>query len=178
MDPLKIIEKYYDKNSNLYDILVRHSIKVCDKALMIADKHPELHVDRKFIKEASMLHDIGIFKTNAPDIECYGTHEYIEHGYLGSEIVFNEGYPRHALVCERHTGMGLTLEWIIESNLPVPHRDMMPVSIEEQIICYADKFYSKTKFDNEQSVEKILSKLSKYDENQARKFIEWNERFG
>ena len=82
------------------------------------------------------------------------------------------------MVCERHTGMGLTLEWIIESNLPVPHRDMMPVSIEEQIICYADKFYSKTKFDNEQSVEKIFSKLSKYDENQARKFIEWNERFG
>ena len=100
------------------------------------------------------------------------------HGYLGSEIVAREGYPLHALVCERHTGLGLSLEWIEKRNLPVPHRDMRPVSIEEQIVCYADKFYSKTKLSKEMKVEKILKKLGKYDESQVEQFLEWNKRFG
>lgn len=177
MNPIKIIEKYYDKKSRLYKILIRHSIKVRDKALQVVDKHPELNVDREFVSEAAMLHDIGIYLTNAPDIDCFGTHEYIEHGYLGSEIVNREGFPKHALVCERHTGLGLSLEWIEKKNLPIPHRDMIPLSIEEKIICYADKFYSKTKYEKELSVEKILKKLSKYNEGQIKTFHEWNEWF-
>ncbi len=63
-----------------------------------------------------------------------------------------EGYPRHALVCERHTGAGLSLEGIIAQDLPVPHREMVPVSLEEQVICFADKFYSKTHLEKEKSV--------------------------
>ena len=177
MNPIKIIEKYYDKKSRLYKILIRHSIKVRDKAMQVVDKHPELNADREFVSEAAMLHDIGIYLTNAPDIDCFGTHEYIEHGYLGSEIVNREGFPKHALVCERHTGLGLSLEWIEKKNLTIPHRDMIPLSIEEKIICYADKFYSKTKFEKELSVEKILKKLSKYNEGQIKTFLEWNEWF-
>ena len=63
----------------------------------------------------------------------------------------SEGYPRHALVCERHTGAGLSLEDIIAQNLPVPHRDMLPVSMEEQVVCFADKFYSKTHLEREKA---------------------------
>ena len=66
-----------------------------------------------------------------------------------------EGYPRHALVCERHTGAGLSLEGIIAQDLPVPHREMVPVSLEEQVICFADKFLFKNSFwKKEKSVEK------------------------
>ena len=54
-----------------------------------------------------------------------------------------EGFPRHALVCERHTGAGISLQSIIDQQLPVPHRDMVPVSLEEQVICFADKFFFK-----------------------------------
>mgnify|MGYP000482559054 CR=1 FL=1 len=66
-----------------------------------------------------------------------------------------ERYPRHARVCERQTGTGITLAMIEERGLPFPHRDFMPETLEEQLICYADKFYSKTKLDKEKSVEKI-----------------------
>jgi len=45
--------------------------------------------------------------------------------------MISEGYPKHGLVCERHTGTGITLEMIIKNNLPLPHRDMVPVSMEE-----------------------------------------------
>ena len=63
-----------------------------------------------------------------------------------------EGYPRHALVCERHTGTGLSLSYIIEQDLPVPHREMLPISLEEQVICFADKFFSKTHLGEERNV--------------------------
>lgn len=177
MNPIEIIEKYYEKGSKLYDILIEHSYQVQEKALKIVDKHPELGADRKFIEEAVLLHDIGIYLTYAPDIYCFGSREYIEHGYLGSEIVKSEGFPRHALVCERHTGLGFTVDTIIEKKLPLPHRDLIPISIEEKIICYADKFYSKTKLNKELTVEKIVQKLAKNDSSQVEKFLEWNKIF-
>ena len=143
MNSLDIIEKYYKKGTPLYDILLSHSVSVSNKALKLA-RQSGLDIDLQFVQEAAMLHDIGIFLTDAPSIQCFGKHSYVEHGYLGAELLRSEGLPRHALVCERHTGTGISLEEIIERNLPLPHRDMVPVSLEEQLICYADIFYSKT----------------------------------
>ena len=152
MNALAIINKYYSEENELKHILLTHSRSVADKALQIAVKHPELHLDTGFLEEAALLHDIGIFMTDASGIQCFGTHPYICHGYLGSELLMKEGYPRHALVCERHTGAGMSLQSIIEQDLPIPHRDMVPVSMEEQVICFADKFFSKTHLDREKSV--------------------------
>ena len=177
MDPYEIIKKYYTEGSKLYKILVLHSEHVKTKALKIARKHPELNLDEAFIAEASMLHDIGIFLCNAPSIHCYGTHQYIEHGYLGSEILQREGLPLHALVCERHTGTGLSLEKIIANDLPLPHREMVPVSMEEQVICYADKFFSKSKMEHPHTLEYIEKHLKKHGNDEFDKFIEWHKRF-
>lgn len=177
MEPEKIIEKYYSPQSELYRILLDHSRLVTAKALQIADAHPELQADRNFIAEAAMLHDIGIFGTDAPGIGCRGDRPYICHGILGSELLQAEGYPRHALVCERHTGAGLTREEIIRQVLPLPHRDLLPVSIEEQIICFADKFYSKSKSQHEKSVEKIRQGMRKYGEDSVKRFDRWCRLF-
>jgi len=62
---------------------------------------------------------------------------------LGRELLEKEGFPLHALVCERHIGTGLAITDIESQNLLLPRRDMRPLTIEEKIICYADKFYSK-----------------------------------
>ena len=132
---------------------------------------------RQFLEEAALLHDIGVFMTDADGIHCFGSHPYICHGYLGSELMMREGYPRHALVCERHTGAGLSLKSIQEQGLPVPQREMVPVSLEEQVICFADKFFSKTHLDREKSVEKALKSISKYGEEGIVRFNEWCERF-
>ena len=177
MNPLEIIEKYYTKGSELYNILMNHSIDVKNKALTIAETHPELNADKTFIEEASMLHDIGIFLTDAPSIQCFGDEPYIRHGILGAEILRREGFPQHALVCERHTGAGLTKDEIIQQNLPLPHHDMMPVSIEEQIICFADCFFSKTKLGQEKTVEKILQKMEEHNTRSAIQFKEWSQLF-
>ncbi|MDR3705268.1 MAG: HDIG domain-containing protein [Paludibacteraceae bacterium] len=177
MEPIKIIEKYYDPKSCLYQILLTHSRHVTQKAISIAKAHPELHMDEQFIAEAAMLHDIGIYLTDAPDIECHGTYPYICHGYLGADIVRNEGYPKHALVCERHTGTGLSLELILNNKMPIPHRDMIPQTLEEQVICFADKFYSKTKIQKEKTVEEVKKSLAKFGTEQLQRFEHWCSLF-
>ena len=91
-----------------------------------------------------MLHDIGIFMTNAPQLGCYGDKPYICHGYLGRELLEKEGFPKHAIVCETHIGVGLTIADIEKNNFPLPRRDMTPKTLEEQIVCFADNFFRKT----------------------------------
>lgn len=177
MNPLEIIDKYYPEAGELKHILLTHSRSVADKALLIAERHPELGLDKEFLYEGAMVHDIGIFLTNADTIFCFGDKPYICHGYLGADLMRSEGFPRHALVCERHTGAGLSLEQIIAQNLPVPHREMVPVSLEEQLICFADKFYSKTHLDCEKSVEKARKSLEKYGEAGVRRFDHWCKMF-
>ena len=172
-----VIDRYYSDNRPLRELLLLHSRLVADKALKVADMHPELGLDRQFIEEASMLHDIGIFMTDAAPIHCRGPHPYICHGYLGAELLVREGLPRHALVAERHTGTGLTLAQIIERDLPVPHRDMIPVSIEEKVICFADKFFSKTRPEREKSVDEAAASLSKFGEDTLLRFRCWCDRF-
>ncbi len=173
----EIIKKYYPYGSEIYDILITHSCQVRDWALDIIDRHPEYVIDKEFVAEAAMLHDIGIFMCNAPGIKCFGTHEYIEHGYLGADLLREEGLPRHALVCERHTGVGLSLEMILRNNYPIPHRDMLPVSMEEKLICYADKFYSKSRLDVKYSVDRIREKMRRFGESEVIKFDQLHALF-
>ncbi len=173
MNPFALIDKFYPEDNELKHILLVHSRSVADKALALAQKHPELNLDLAFIGEAAVLHDIGIFQTDAPDIQCFGTYPYICHGYLGADLVRKEGFPRHALVCERHTGAGLSLQNILDRGLPLPHRDMLPVSMEEQIICFADKFFSKTKLDKEKRLDKALESVAKQGDAGAVLFDHW-----
>lgn len=177
MNALAIIDKYYPKENQLKHILLAHSKSVTEKALSIAQNHPEYNLDISFIEEAAMLHDIGIFECDAAGIYCFGTYPYICHGYLGAELMRKEGYPRHALVCERHTGAGISLKQIIDRNLPVPHYDMLPVSLEEQVICFADKFFSKTRLDKEKTVEEARKSLLKFGDDDIARFNKWCECF-
>ncbi|WP_072529840.1 HDIG domain-containing metalloprotein [Bacteroides ilei] len=177
MNPLALIDKYYPEENELKHILLVHSRSVADKALAMAAKHPELDFDVQFVEEAAMLHDIGIFMTDAEGIQCFGKYPYICHGYLGAELLRKEGYPRHALVCERHTGAGITLRNIEEQQLPIPHREMVPVSLEEQLICFSDKFFSKTKLDKEKSIEKARKSVARFGEDGGLRFDHWCELF-
>lgn len=177
MDIQALINKYYKEGTRIYNIYMSHVTDVTNKALSIAQKHPELAVDTRFIEEAGMLHDIGIFLTDAPHIACKGTYPYICHGYLGRELLISEGYPKHALVCERHTGTGLSLETIIKRKLPIPHRDMQPQSLEEKVICFADKFFSKSHLGKEKTVKKIRQGLRRHGWHQVEVFDEWCKLF-
>jgi uncharacterized protein len=140
-----------------------HSRQVADRCLAIVAKHKELPVDVQFMEEAAMLHDIGIFRCDAPGIHCHGTEPYLRHGPIGGEILRAEGFPRHARVAERHTGTGLP--------------GYEPETLEEQIICYADKFYSKSRLDRVLTVAETAQSLEKFGHEGVLKFLAWAERF-
>ena len=56
MNPLEIIQTYYHPESRAYEILITHSRSVADKAVALAEAHPEMKPDIPFIREAAMLH--------------------------------------------------------------------------------------------------------------------------
>ena len=76
------------------------------------------------------------------------------------------------MVAERHTGTGITVEQVIREELPIPERDYCPQSLEEKIICYADKFYSKSHLGEEVSIDKIKYNIWKYGHEAI---LRWNE---
>ena len=177
---IMLLKKYYPQNSIAFQYLHSHSISVAELAVYIALKHPELSPDIEFIRTAALLHDIGIFMTYAPKFGCLGEHPYLAHGYLGRELLEKEGYPDHALVCERHVGVGITREDIIRDNLPLPLRDMIPLTIEEEIVCYADKFFSKNskKPDAPIDAKKVKKKLAKYGSGKVEVFQGFVDKYG
>ncbi len=174
----EIINKYYSDNLPLRQILVRHSNSVAERALAVARKHPELAADEEFLYEAAMLHDIGIYRCDAPGIECHGNEPYIRHGLLGAQMLRAEGLTRHARVAERHTGTGLTAEVIIRQGLPLPVADYSPETIEEQIICYADKFFSKSHLERVRTDEQVLESLRRFGDEGLIRMRQWMNRFG
>lgn len=173
----QIIDKYYAQHPDLMHILMVHSEAVAQRALRICDAHPELGADRQFVYEAAMLHDIGIVQCDAPGICCHGTQPYICHGILGAKMLRAEGMEQHARVCERHTGAGLSADDIIRQQLPLPHLDFLPVSIEEQIICYADKFYSKSHIDREKTLAQAEKTIARFGHDSLERFLQWERRF-
>ena len=163
MDYQAIIDKYYPADGELRRVLLKHSRQVANRCLQIVRKHLELPVDVQFLEEAAMLHDIGIFRCDAPSIYCHGTEPYIKHGPIGGDILRSEGFPRHARVAERHTGTGLP--------------GYEPETLEEEIVCYADKFYSKSNPDQVRTVLETAQSLEKFGHEGVEKFLAWSRKF-
>ena len=173
-----IIDQYYPDDDDLRRLLLHHSRQVTDRCLQIIRNHRELPIDVQFLEEAAMLHDIGIRWCHAPSIFCQGTEPYICHGVIGGQILREEGWPRIAMVCERHTGTGLSREQIESQHLPLPLDGIYePQALEEQVVCYADKFYSKTHLDRERSVIEAAQSLEKFGEKGVKRFLEWAQMF-
>ena len=181
MNPTDIIAEFYDRRSKAFGILVDHGRQVAQKALVAAEKVAHLKPDLDFIYNAAMLHDIGILHTDSPGFGCHGKYPYICHGFLGRDMLESSGMPEYGPICERHIGVGISLDDIRNFNLPLPERDMLPVSIEEQIICYADKFFSKNGSGQEQNgekpVEQIIQNLEPYGQDKVKRFQKWVEMF-
>ena len=56
-------------------------------------------------------------------------------------------------------------------------RDFPDMPVEEQIICYADKFYSKSRLDRVLTVAETAQSLEKFGHDGVLKFLAWAERF-
>ncbi len=178
-DYQQLYDKYYPAGTRARDILERHSRSVCDLALAI-DHTLGLGIDPERIEVAAMLHDIGIFMTDADGIECHGSEQYIRHGILGADLLRVEDAPEWAaLVAERHTGAGISADDIRELNLPLPcDRVLMPESLLERLICYADKFYSKSGDMKIKSLDRVRASMARHSQSTQRRFEQLHDEFG
>ncbi len=84
-------------------------------------------VDLRLVEAGALLHDIGRSQTHG-----------LEHGAVGGQIARRLGMPMElAHIIERHVGAGLTQDEARRNNLP--RGNYVPETLEEKIVCYADK---------------------------------------
>ncbi len=179
VDSEDILKAAFGAGTRRFDIVRRHGEQVAARALKIAAGLGNASIALDFLHAAAMLHDIGIVKTATPQLDCHGDQPYVRHGVLGRQMLEALGLPRLALVCERHVGVGITIADIREHDLPLPLRDMRPVTIEEKLVCYADKFFSKANGppNMAKSAADVAQHLKRYGRRQEETFIRWAARF-
>lgn len=131
------LHQKYATSEKVLNVGWNHSLIVKEIALQIVnslkDKY-EIEVDKKLVEIGALVHDIGIYEYyDYLDGEIKTKKNYILHGRLGYEILIKEGAPkkiaRFALV---HIGVG--------------YEQDIPISLEEEIVAYADSFHSKCPF--------------------------------
>ena len=179
INALQIIDHFYPVESPLKTLLLKHSRQVKDKAMAILDnckQDTRIRIDRETVAIGALLHDIGIRECDAPSIKCYGTQNYIAHGTIGAEMLRQYG-SEHALdlevfarICERHTGSGLTAKEIRQQCLPIPERDYLPETLEEKLVCLADKFFSKSGSRKEKDIDHVRKSMMKYGTDTIERF--------
>lgn len=186
MNPLDIIRHFYPEDTPLRRLLILHSAQVRDKALLILSNPvcQSLDIDMQTVVNGAMLHDIGILRCDAPSIHCEGDEPYLLHGAIGARMLREYGREMaidlepYARICERHTGAGLTREDIIRQQLPLDIRDYLPETLEEKLVCLADKFYSKSKPEKEKPLDRVEASMLKFGDDTLRRFNELCEIFG
>ena len=127
-DALKILEK-----NNCPENILEHAKATAEKAVEISQKIQENghKVDVDFVETASLLHDLG---------RCH-RHD-IKHGEKGAELL--KDHPEYARVCETHIGGGITSGEAKELGLT--EIDYLPETLEEKIICIADKLTKEDRY--------------------------------
>ncbi|MFX1322919.1 MAG: HD domain-containing protein [Promethearchaeota archaeon] len=111
----------------------RHSEKVAEKALEIAEKITKTNVDKNLIEIGALLHDIGRTKTHG-----------FRHALIGGKILRERGFSiKLARICETHILGGLDKE--DAKRVGLPEKDYLPKTLEEKIICLADKQMAGTR---------------------------------
>lgn len=151
-EAIELLKKYSaDKKS--FNIVLKHSKAVQKLALKFAELHKK--ADKKFIKTACILHDIGRFR-------CPPGPKTLFHGIEGAKILRKNKLPKHARVAERHLGAGIKKKDIISQKLPLPKKDFIPRSIEEKIITIADSLIERNKVISlKKTVERFTREVNK-----------------
>lgn len=172
-----LYHKYYGDNPQLRRIVTLHSEQVAKKALQICEVK-NLKLNPRDVYIAAMIHDIGVVKCNAPEIHAKGSKNYLLHGVEGELILLSHHLEKFASICSTHTGAGITKEEIIEKNLPLPQRNFLPKTLLEKLICYSDKFFSKSHdLTKEKDLNIVMAQIRRHGEGPEKRFLELHNLF-
>ncbi|MCL2134634.1 MAG: HDIG domain-containing protein [Candidatus Bathyarchaeota archaeon] len=147
--------------------VIAHCQAVALLSLELAEKFKTKNypVDVELIEAGALLHDLGRAKTHS-----------IDHAVEGMQLAQNENLP-NAVICiiKRHVGAGITTKEAEERNWPKDN--YIPQTLEEKIVCYADKcisgikrvpvevtinqFYDKKLYDAAERVKELYNEITK-----------------
>jgi uncharacterized protein len=143
----KLHQKYSagENQELLLNLVWNHSLCVRDIAIQLVENlsKKNIKINKELVEIGALVHDIG----------CYGCYEflrnnvepYIKHGVRGYEILKQEGFDEEITrMAAIHLGVGLVKENVIANNLPLEHKDYIPITLEEELVAYADNFHSKS----------------------------------
>ena len=115
--------------------VIAHCQAVASLAVELSEKFEAKNypINMALIEAGALLHDLGRAKTHS-----------VNHAIEGMQIAQAESLP-DAIICiiKRHVGAGITSEEAEVLNWPKDN--YIPQSLEEKIVCYADKCISGTK---------------------------------
>ena len=130
--------------------VIEHCKTVARLAVKIAKKlkNNGFNVDLKLVEIGALLHDIGRSKTHT-----------VHHAIVGANIARKTGLPESIIrIIERHVGGGITTEEA--RKLGWPARDYIPETLEEKIVCYADKLVEgRRQVPVERTIKKLAAEL-------------------
>lgn len=136
------------KENNCPNYVINHCIAVTNLALEIAEKLQikGLKIDLQLVEAGSMLHDLGRSETHT-----------VNHSLVGVQIAQKIGLPISVInIIKRHVGAGITSK---EAELlGWPKDNYIPQTLEEKVVCYADKLINH---DSVESVDVEITKLQK-----------------
>ena len=109
--------------------IVRHCQAVAMAAKIIADEFERKGktLDKDAVIAGALLHDVGRSRIQT-----------VRHGAEGADIVKSEGVDGKVVeIVRRHVGAGISPEEA--KRLGLPDFDYVPRTLEERIVCFADK---------------------------------------
>jgi len=109
--------------------VVEHCKSVSAFAVKVAEicQKRGLKTDVSLVEISALLHDIGRSKTHS-----------VDHALVGGKIARSLSLPNSVVsIIERHAGGGISKEEA--KKLGWPAKDYLPKTLEEKIVCYADK---------------------------------------
>jgi uncharacterized protein len=115
--------------------ILRHCQAVAMASKMIADEFVRRGqaVDMKALVAGALLHDLGRSRTQT-----------VRHGVEGAAMLEKEGVDNKVVeIVRRHVGAGISPEEA--RKLGLPEFDYVPRSLEERIVCFADKMVDADK---------------------------------
>jgi len=164
-DQIYELHKKYTTGEKTLEVVWLHSLIVRDIALQIAknvEKKYGVKVDKKLIEIGALIHDIGCYACLG-DSFCFGEN-YITHGEIGYQILLENKYPKNiARFSLVHIGVGI--------------KDMIPITLEEEIVAYSDNFHSKKpiRFNNYENEKR---KLEGFEKSKGIIFERFRDKFG
>ncbi len=151
---------------------------------------PSRPVDLPLAVLGALVHDIGTYQV-IDDPGSYGGREadpahpvtfrrdYIRHGILGYTYLRDSGADEAvAQFARNHTGLGLTRDMVERQHLDLPAADYVPLTREQEIVMYADKFNSKSDPIVFVSVEGYSRRCARFGEANVRRWHELVDRYG